>query len=27
LMWTSKAAGVTAGFDATVYGRMYSGPV
>jgi hypothetical protein len=26
-MWTSTAAGVTAGFDGTVHGRMYSGPV
>jgi hypothetical protein len=27
LLWTCEAAGVTAGFDGTVHGRMYSGPV
>jgi len=27
LLWISQAAGVTAGFDGTVHGRMYSGPV
>jgi hypothetical protein len=27
LLWTLRAAGVTASFDGTVHGRMYSGSV